>query len=165
MSGIGQSPVLKEKHMQRKIQQSVISGVVATITMTLLMVIGAVMGMPKMSPPDMLAGMMKVPVAAGWAMHFMIGIIFSAGYVFFFNNLLKKIANKIVRGSVYGIIAFIIAQISFPVLGAIFGDADMPQPEGSMVLLMVGSVVGHVVFGIVTALLVKPIVSTAKAVE
>ncbi len=149
--------------MQTKIQQSVISGIVATIVMSLLMMLGAAMGMPKMSPPDMLAGMMKVPVAAGWVMHFMIGIIFAAGYVFFFNNWLKKISSKILRGAVYGIVAFIIAQISFPILGAIFGDAGMPQPEGSMVLLMIGSVMGHVVFGIVIALLVKPVAPFTKS--
>lgn len=143
--------------MQTKIQQSVISSVVATIAMTLLMVIGAAMGMPKMSPPDMLAGMMKVPVAAGWIIHFTIGIIFASGYVFFFKNWLKKISSKLLRGAVYGIVAFIVAQISIPVLGTIFGDAGMPQPEGSMALLMIGSVMGHVVFGIVIALLVKPV--------
>lgn len=140
-----------------KIKQSVISGIVATLVMSLLMMVGAAMGMPKMSPPDMLAGMMKLPVAAGWLMHFMIGIIFAAGYVFLLNNWLKKISGKIVRGAVYGIIAFIVAQISFPILGAIFGGASMPQPEGSMVLMMIGSIMGHVIFGIVIALLVKPV--------
>lgn len=150
--------------MQTKLQQSVISGIVATIVMTLLMVVGAAMGMPKMSPPDMLAGMMKMPIAAGWVMHFMIGIIFAAGYVFFFNNWLKKISNKILRGAVYGIVAFIVAQISFPILGGIFGDAGMPQPEGSAALLMIGSVMGHVVFGIVIALLVKPVTPFTKQI-
>lgn len=148
--------------MQNKIQQSVISGVVATIVMSLLMMLGAAMGMPKMSPPDMLAGMMKVPVAAGWVMHFIIGIIFAAGYVFLFNNWLKKISNKLLRGAVYGIVAFIVAQISFPVLGAIFGDAGMLEPEGSMALLMIGSVMGHVVFGIVIALIVKQVIPFTK---
>ena len=150
--------------MQTKIQQSVISGIVATIVMTLLMVLGGTMGMPKMNPPDMLSGMIGVPVAMGWAIHFMIGIIFAAGYVFFFNNWLKKIANKIVRGAVYGVIVFIVAQISFPIMGAIFGDAGMPQPEGSAALLMIGSVMGHVVFGIVIALLVKSVTPFTKQI-
>jgi len=148
--------------MRTKIQQSVISGIVATIVMSLLMMLGAAMGMPKMSPPDMLAGMMKLPVAAGWVMHFMIGIIFAAGYVFFFNNWLKKISGKLARGAVYGIVVFIVAQVSFPILGAIFGDAAMPQPEGSMVLMMIVSVIRHVVFGIVIALLVKRVAPFTK---
>ena len=151
--------------MQTKIKQSVISGIVANVVMTLLMVLGGAIGMPKMSPPDMLAGMMKLPMAAGWVMHFIIGIIFAAGYVFFFNNWLKKISNKIVRGAVYGVVAFIVAQISIPLMGAIFGDAGMPQPdEGSKALVMIGSAMGHVIFGIVIALLVKPVVPFTKRV-
>ncbi len=150
--------------MQNKIQQSVISGIVATIAMTVLMVVGAAMGMPKMSPPEMLSGMMKVPAFAGWIMHFLIGIIFAAGYVFFFNNWLSKISGKVIRGAVYGIVAFILAQISFPIMGAIFGDAGMPEPEGSMVLLMIGSIMGHVVFGMVISLLVSPIQPIRKQI-
>ncbi|MBS1666395.1 MAG: hypothetical protein JST58_03380 [Bacteroidetes bacterium] len=150
--------------MQNKIQQTVISGIAATIVMTLLMMMGAAMGMPKMSPPDMLAGMTGMPVAMGWVMHFLIGIIFAAGYVFFFNKWLKKISSKMLRGAVYGIIAFVMAQIGFPVMDSIFGSGNMPAPEGSMVLMMTGSVMGHVVFGIVIALLVKSAIPVTKQI-
>ena len=150
--------------MQTKIQQSVISGIVATIAMTLLMVLGGVLGMPKMSPPAMLSAMMGIPVAMGWGMHFLIGIIFATGYVFFFNNWLKKISNKSLRGAVYGILAFVVAQIGFPVMEGIFGNGKMTAPEGSMALMMIGSIMGHVVFGIVIALLVKPIVPFTKQI-
>jgi len=50
--------------MQTKIQQSVFSGIVATIAMILLMVVSGAMGMPKMSPSVILAGMIKLPIAA-----------------------------------------------------------------------------------------------------
>jgi uncharacterized membrane protein YagU involved in acid resistance len=150
--------------MQTKIQQSFLSGIVAAIAMTLLMVVGGVMGMPKMSPPAMLAAMMGMPVAMGWVMHFLIGIIFAAGYVFLFNNWLKKINNKYLRGTVYGIVAFVVAQIGFPVMEGIFGSGNMPAPEGSMALMMIGSIMGHVVFGIVIALLVKQIVPFTKQI-
>lgn len=70
--------------------------------------------------------------------------------------------NRIARGAVYGVIAFIAAQIGFPVLEAIFGSGSMAVPEGSMALLMIGSIMGHVVFGIVVALLVKPTESLEK---
>ena len=150
--------------MQNKIQQSVISGIAATIVMTLLMVFGGAMGIPKMSPPTMLAAMMGIPVAMGWVMHFLIGIIFAAGYVFLFNNWLKKINNKYLRGAVYGIVAFVVAQIGFPVMEGIFGSGNMPAPEGSMVLMMIGSIMGHIVFGIVIALLFKPAVPFTKQI-
>jgi hypothetical protein len=38
-------------------------------------------------------------------------------------------------------------------MGAMLGN--MPKPEGSMMLMMLGSIMGHVVFGIVVALFVK----------
>ncbi|MBI2284498.1 MAG: hypothetical protein HYU71_12370 [Bacteroidetes bacterium] len=150
--------------MQNKIQQSVFSGVVGTIIMTLLMMLGSAMGMPKMSPPAMLAGMMGVPVIFGWVIHFLIGIVFAAGYVFFFNNWLKKMTSKIARGAFYGIVAFFMAQIGFPVMAAISGSSTMPQPEGSMLLMIIGSVLGHVFFGIAIAVLVKPVAPLTKQI-
>jgi uncharacterized membrane protein YagU involved in acid resistance len=148
--------------MQTKIQQSIFSGIVATVVMTLLMIAGAAMGMPKMSPPDMLATMMSVPLAVGWIIHFLIGIIFAAGYVFFFNKWLKNISSMILKGAIYGIVIFIIAQIGLPVLSAFYGDVS--PPEGSMALLMIGSILGHIVFGIVIALFVKAVTPLTKQI-
>ena len=142
--------------MQTKIQQSVLSGIAATIVMTLLMILGGIMGLPEMSPPDMLSSIIGISALGGWVIHFLIGITFAAGYVFVFNGLLKKIQNTVLKGAVYGVVAFIIAQISFPLMGAIFGEANMPEPEGSMALLMIGGVVGHIVFGIVIVLMTNP---------
>ena len=153
-----------EIKMQNKFQQSVVSGIVATIVMTLIMILGGLIGMPKMSPPEMMSAMMEVPVAMGWVMHFIIGIIFAAGYVFIFSNLLKKISSKYLRGAIYGIIAFILAQIGFPLMEGIFGAGNMPAPEGSMALMMIGGIMGHVIFGIVIALMVKTKTSFTKQI-
>lgn len=148
--------------MQSKIQQSVIIGITATIVMTLLMILGGIMGMPEMSPPEMLSSMIGISILGGWVIHFLIGITFAAGYVFVFNSLLIKISNKVLKGAVYGVIAFIIAQIGFPLMGVIFGEANMPESEGPMALLMIGSIVGHIVFGIVVSLMSKPIIIISK---
>ncbi len=150
--------------MQTKIKQSVISGIIATTVMSLLMMLGGAMGMPKMSPPDMLTGMMGVPVAIGWALHFIIGILFAASYIFLFSHWLNKISNRAIRGAVFGIIAFIVAQISFPIMGAMFGNAAMPQPQGSPALMMIGSVMGHIVFGMVVVLTIRPASSFTKQI-
>lgn len=150
--------------MQNKIQQSVFIGIVATIAMTLFMMLGSAMGMPKMNPPAMLAGMMGIPVLLGWVIHFLIGIVFTAGYIFFFNDWLKKIASKIVRGAVYGIVVFIIAQIGFPLMTVFSENSTIPEPEGSMLLMIIGSVLGHVVFGIGIAMLVKPVTPLTKQI-
>ncbi len=111
----------------------------------------------------MMSAMMGVPMAMAWVMHFLIGIIFAAMYVFIFSKLLKKISSKYLRGAIYGIIAFILAQIGLPVMDAVFGNT-MPEPQGSMVLLMIGSVMGHLIFGIVIAMMVKIEVPLTKQI-
>lgn len=110
-------------------------------------------GIPKMSPLDMLSMMLGVPITIGWFMHFMIGIIFAMTYAFFFINLVKKISNPIFRGAIFGIAVFLFAQIMLAILDTVMGG--MPPMEGSMLLIMVGSIIGHIVFGIVVALFVK----------
>lgn len=138
--------------MTIKIQQSIIGGIVATAIMTMIMWIAPMMGMPKMDIPGMLSGMMGFPIVVGWFMHFMIGITFAIIYAFVIINWLKKINNNILKGAIFGLLAFIIAQISLGILGAIF---PMPPIEGSMILMMVGSIMGHVIFGITVAMFVK----------
>lgn len=139
--------------MNTKIIQSLIGGVIGAAVMSIVMWAAPMIGIPKMSPPDMLSMMLGVPMIIGWFMHFMIGIIFAMTYAFFFINLVKKIGNSIFRGIIFGIAVFIFAQIMLAILGAIM--KGMPPMEGSMLLIMVGSIIGHIVFGIVVAFFVK----------
>ena len=69
--------------MQNKITKSITAGIIGTTVMTLFMMIAPMMGMPKMSAPHMLSGMLGVPIAVGWIMHFMIGTIFAFAYALF----------------------------------------------------------------------------------
>nr|WP_158841037.1 hypothetical protein [Polaribacter sp. L3A8] len=128
--------------------------------MTAFMMIAAIIGMPKMSPPKMLATMMGLPILVGWIMHFMIGVIFALVYAFYFMNLLKSINSNVLKGVIFGVAAFIFAQIAMAILGAIKGG--MPASEDSVLLIMVAGIVGHIVFGIVVALLVKDVGSTTN---
>lgn len=139
--------------MSNKITQAIIGGIVATIVFTVVTLIAPVMGMPKMSPPAMLSMMMGVPIVVGWLMHFMIGIIFALAYAFFFFKVVKKVNNNILKGAIFGFAAFIFAQIAIAIIEAMMGG--MPPMEGSMMLIMIGSIVGHIVFGIVVAMFVK----------
>ena len=138
--------------MNTKLIQSLISGIAGTTVMTAIMFIGPMMGMPKMNPAAMLAGMMGVSVIVGWFMHFMTGVIFAASYVYLF-RLKVKISSKILKGIAFGFAVFVFAQIAMAIMGAMMGG--MPKPEGSMMLMMIGTIMGHVIFGIVVALLVK----------
>lgn len=138
--------------MSNKIQQSIIGGIIATIVMSMVMWLAPMMGMPKMDIPGMLSGMMGFSKVIGWLMHFMIGISFALIYAFFFMIVLKKINSVILRGAIFGFIAFLIAQVSLGALGSIF---PMPPMEGSMMLIMIGSIMGHLFFGITVAIFVK----------
>ena len=81
-------------------------------------------------------------------MHFMIGITFAVSYSYLFAPK-AKINNIFLKGAIFGIAAFIVAQIALGILGAIL---PMPPQEGSMVLVIAGSAMGHIVFGIAVAL-------------
>lgn len=138
--------------MTTKIKQALIGGIIGTAVMTLVMMIAPMMGMPKMSPPEMLSMMMGFPIVVSWMMHFMIGVIFAMAYAFFFINVVKKVSNNILKGAIFGMAAFVFAQIMMAIMGMMF---PMPPMEGSMMLMMVGSIMGHVIFGITVALFVK----------
>lgn len=139
--------------MGTKIKQSIIGGIVGTAVMTMVMFVAPMMGMPKMNPAEMLSMMMGFPLAIGWMMHFLIGIIFALTYSFVFIKVVKKISNNILKGAIFGLAAFIFAQITIAIMGAMLGG--MPPMEGSMMLMMIGSIMGHVIFGIVVAAFVK----------
>lgn len=137
--------------MNNKLIKALEGGFVATVVMTLVMVAAAAMGGPKMSPPHMLAGAMGMPIALGWLMHFMIGVIFALVYAFVYSPLVR-IKNSVVSGAVYGVAIFIFAQIMMAVMGAMM---PMPQPEGSMPMILAGGLMGHIIFAVVVALFVS----------
>ena len=129
--------------MNTKISKSILGGIIGTILMTIVTMIAPMMGMPKMSPSAMLASMTNMPIAAGWVMHFMIGIIFAFAYTYLFAPKVK-ISNIFLKGAVFGLVVFVFAQIIMAMMGAML---PMPKMEGSMMLMMIGSIIGHVIFG------------------
>jgi len=139
--------------MKTKISQAVIGGIVATLVMTMVMFVAPYMGLPKMNAAAMLSMMMSVPVLIGWGIHFMIGIVFALAYVFLFVAILKKVNNIIIKGIIFGLAVFVFAQIMMAVMGAIFGG--MSSPEGSILLVLLGGIIGHIVYGIIVSLLIK----------
>lgn len=133
--------------MNKKIILSVFGGIIGTTFMTIVMMLAPMMGIPKMSPPEMLSGMLGMPVVVGWIMHFMIGIMFAFAYTYLciFKH---KISNVWLKGAVFGIIAFVFAQVMMGIMGMMI---PMPKMEGSMVLMAMGSLFGHIIFGMAVA--------------
>lgn len=138
--------------MNSKISKTLVSGLAATAVMSLVMYLAPMMGLPEMNAAAMLAGMMGMPLVAGWIMHFMIGVIFAGAYVYLFSPRVK-ITKSALKGAVFGLVVFVFAQVVMAIMGALMGG--MPKPQGSMMLMMIGSILGHVVYGMVVALLSK----------
>jgi hypothetical protein len=138
--------------MKTKIHHTVLGGIIATAVMTMVTIVVPLMGMPKMNPTEMLAGMMGLPVFIGWIMHFMVGVIFALAYVFLFSGIFAKISSQIVKGALFGFVVFNFAQVMMAVMSAVIGG--MPSPAGSMTLIVLGGIMGHIVYGIVIALFV-----------
>lgn len=139
--------------MTPKMLKALIAGVAGTAVMTAVMKVAPMMGMPKMDPAAMLSMMMGFPLVVGWMMHFMIGIVFALAYALLFMGLVRKVKSPILKGVLFGLAAFVFAQVMMAIMGAMLGG--MPPMEGSMMLMAIGSILGHVVFGIVVALIVK----------
>lgn len=131
--------------MDNRIQKSILAGIIGTAFMTLIMMVAPMMGIPKMSPQKMLSDMIGMPIFVGWIMHFMIGIVFAFAYTFLFKI---KISNVWVKGAVFGVVVFVFAQIMMAILSAMM---PMSAMEGSKTLLMMGSLMGHIVFGLSVA--------------
>lgn len=136
--------------MSSQLINAVKGGIIATAVMTAMMLAAPMMGMPKMLIGNMLAGFMGVPIAVGWFMHFVIGIVLAAGYVFFFKSFLP--GNDLLKGILYSLIPFILAQIMvMPIMGGGFFSSNTPAP----VMMVMGSLLGHIVYGATLGLTTK----------
>jgi len=133
--------------MSYKFQKSILAGIIGAAVMSMVTMMAPLMGMPRMSPPQMLSGMLSLPVFMGWVMHFMTGIVFALAYTYLFAPKVK-IENIFLKGAVFGVIIFIFAQAMMFLMGAMI---TMPKPDGSMILMMIGGLMGHLIFGIAVA--------------
>jgi uncharacterized membrane protein YagU involved in acid resistance len=136
--------------METKIQKAVLGGIVATAVMTMIIFMAPLMGIPKMNPAEMLAGKLGGEIIIGWVMHFMIGVIFALVYVFLFSELIRKINSKVLKGALFGLSVFVFAQIMMVLMNFVTGGNE--SPAGNMFLILLGSVMGHINYGIVVAL-------------
>jgi uncharacterized membrane protein YagU involved in acid resistance len=92
----------------------------------------------------MLAGFMGIPVALGWIAHFMIGVVLAAGYVYFLKDKLS--GKPAIKGILFALIPFFMAQIMvMPMMGA----GLFSMNTGAPMMMVMGSLIGHVVYGAV----------------
>jgi len=144
--------------MKSRIAQTIIAGFVTTVVMTFIGLVAPYMGLPRMNAAEMLSAMMGVSLAVGYFMHLIIGTIFAAAYVFLFNSKLHT-GNRFLKGLLFGLAVFVFAQIMMLLIGMM---KPMPVMENKA-LLMIGSLIGYLVFGVTIALLISGrSVSTSK---
>jgi len=126
------------------------AGLSATAVMSIVALMAPLMGMPKMDFGEMLGvnnPMMAMSYEMGWMMHFIVGIVLTAIYASFFVNKLK--GSYALRGVIFAMIPFVIAQaVMMPMMGAGFFS-------GGDVMMIMGSLIGHVVFGVVLGAVYK----------
>ncbi|MDE3056726.1 MAG: DUF2938 family protein [Bacteroidota bacterium] len=129
---------------QHNFWRALAAGLAGTLVMTIVMFMAPAMGIPPMPIGKMLAGFMGIPEALGWIAHFMIGTGLALAYVYVFSSKLP--GNSWVRGALYGLIPWFVMQIMvFPMMGAGLFASSTQAP----VMMVMGSLIGHVVYGAV----------------
>lgn len=119
--------------------RAIAAGLAGTAVMTMLMLAAPMMGMPPMPIGAMLGQFLHIGAAAGWAMHFVIGVILATIYAALVAGRLP--GAPVVRGALYGIAVFFVAQIVVtPMMGGgVFSGGNMA--------LIGGSLMGHLIYG------------------
>lgn len=133
--------------MQNKTTTIVKAGILATFIMTAVMLAAPMMGMPKMLIGNMLAHFMGIPVALGWIAHFMIGTLIAGNYILLFRNRVHL--KPALSGALFSLIPFFMAQlIIMPMMGAGVFSSHTTAP----VAMVMGSFIGHIIYGITLGL-------------
>ena len=121
------------------IGRSILAGLTGTAVMTMLMLAAPLMGMPKMSIGEMLGSFLQIGAVAGWGVHVLIGLTLALIYAGVAAAILP--GAPALRGALYGFTVFLVAQIVItPMMGGgIFSGGD--------VRMIMGSLLGHLVYG------------------
>ncbi len=133
--------------------------------MTMMMNMAPKMGMPKMDVVGMMGSMFDKNgnKNMGLAMHFMMGVVFAIIYALAWNAGIgggSTVGGLILTGAIFGAVHWLIAGLMMGGMGMMHagvkaGTVDAPgmymMNNGGMMSFM-GGLMGHVVFGIVVAL-------------
>ena len=139
---------------------AIVAGIVGTIVMTTVMMIAPQMGMPKMDIVGMLGSMFSRDSnrPLGMALHLMMGIVFAIVYALLWNAGIGAVT--LLWGVIFGIVHWLIAGammggVSMMHAGVKAGAVEAPgiymMNNGGM-MAFVGGLIGHVIFGLVVAL-------------
>jgi len=138
---------------------AVISGILGTFAISMVMAVGPKMGMPKMDIVGLLSTMFGKPNRVlGWMMHLMMGVVFALIYAFLWSQGIGSPAW--LSGLIFGAAHWLVVGLMMGVIpimheGIKNGDVEAPglwmTNQGGM-LAFIGGLMGHMVFGLVVAL-------------
>jgi len=139
---------------------AVVAGLIGTAIISMMMAMAPKMGMPKMAIWEMLGSMFSPEgnVALGWVMHFVAGAVFAIIYAALWAAGIGSAG--VTGGVIFGVIHWIIVGLmmgGMPMMhaGIKAGNVNAPGAfmlgNGGMMAFM-GGLMGHVVYGIVVAL-------------
>jgi len=138
---------------------AVVAGLVGTAVFSMILAMAPRMGMPRMDIVGLLSTMFgKENRPLGWMMHLMMGVIFALIYALLWSRGI--LAPTWLGGLVFGalhwlIVGMIMGMIPMMHMGIRSGRVMAPglwMTKGGGMLAFVGGLMGHMVFGVVTAL-------------
>lgn len=135
----------------------IVAGLVGTTVITVLMYAGPMMGMPKMDIAQLLGSMMlpqgSVAFAMGMMAHFIMGIVFVTIYAAVWNATGTEVAWW--SGLIFGLLHTMVAAGGMAAMMPMHkevkaGRLESPLAGGAKGIM--GMLMGHLVFGLVVAL-------------
>lgn len=133
-----------------KILLSVLSGLLGTMVMMVVMMILPLAGLPKMAQPEIISSILSAEEYVGWGVYFIVGSFLALVYHFVFAHRLP-IESNIVKGLLFGFLIFVLATGAVMALPAI--GISYNQPEGSFIALAIVSLIGHLIYGTMVAII------------
>jgi uncharacterized membrane protein YagU involved in acid resistance len=132
--------------MKRSLARIFVAGVGATVVITVTTMVVYWAGGPRMNEAELLSYLFGLPMPVTWVLHFGVGITFAILYSLLIEAWLKKLHSWFARGAAFGVIAFVLAQVSFILIGAVTGRT--PPVVGSLPVMAAVAFFAHVIFGI-----------------
>jgi uncharacterized membrane protein YagU involved in acid resistance len=139
---------------------AIVAGIVGTIVMTIVMVMAPKMGMPKMDIVGMLGSMFSAEGnrSVGMVIHLMMGVVFAIIYALLWQAGIGSVG--LLWGVIFGAGHWLVSGAMMAGMGMMHagvkaGTVNAPgiyMTNNGGIMAFMGGLIGHVIFGLVVAL-------------
>lgn len=109
--------------MENRILRTILGGIVGSAFLTIINVfLAPIMGV-KINLATMLVNQTDIAPTSGWftctmiGVLYLVGILFAFAYLFLFREMVTQIGNIYLKGFIYGIVVFLIAELGMILMG------------------------------------------------